>query len=322
MPTTAPLRLQPSDRELVLRAQAGEVAALGALLERHEPRLLSTALALLRDHAGAQDAVQDAFVIALRRIGDVREPDEACAWLHAVVRNVCRMTWRAAPAQPPLALDAISERLVSAGAGPEEHLDRLALREWVWTALDRLPETSRAAATLRFFGSRTSYEEIALLLGIPVGTVRSRLSHARGQLVRALAATADDVHTEARRRTTREHATFNEAIEQMDAGTGIDRFAELFAPDVRAEFADGSSATGRPALERVLYDDVESGLRMRATRVLATRGMTVLEMAFENPADNPYRCPPSTCQVHFRAEGRTDRVRIFFAPRPVLVDAQ
>ena len=313
---TGPVRLQPCNRELVLRGQAGEVAALGALLERHEPRLLSTALAMLRDHAAAQDAVQETFVIALRRIGDVREPDEAGAWLHAVVRNVCRMTWRSAPSQLMEPLDDVTERLVSMAAGPEEHLDQLALRDWVWTALDRLPETSRAAATLRFFGSRTSYDEIALLLGIPVGTVRSRLNHARGQLVEALAATAEDVHTEARQLTLREHATFTEALAQMNAGVGFEHFAGQFAPDVRMEFADADSRSGRAVLDRVLDDDVASGLRMRATRVLATRGLTVLEMAFENPADNPYRCPPSTCQVHFRPDGQTTRVRIFFAPRP------
>lgn len=310
--------MQPSDRELVLRAQTGEVAALGALLERHEPRLLSTALALLRDHAAAQDAVQDAFVIALRRIGDVREPDEAGAWLHAVVRNVCRMSWRSGPSQPPLPLDDVSERLVATAAGPEEHLDGLALRDWVWTALNRLPESSRAAATLRFFGSRTSYDEIALLLGIPVGTVRSRLNHARRQLVAALAATADEVHSEARQLTVREHATFTEALAQMNAGAGYEHFADQFSADVRAEFADGDSRTGRCMLDRVLDDDVTSGLRMHPTRILATRGITVLEATFENPSDNPQRCPPSTCQVHFRPGGLTTRVRIFFAPRPPL----
>ena len=87
----------PTDRELVLRAQAGEVAALGMLLERHEAVLKAAALRRLRDLAAADDAVQETFVLALRRVGELRDAPAARAWLLAILHNVCRMAWRAAP---------------------------------------------------------------------------------------------------------------------------------------------------------------------------------------------------------------------------------
>ena len=58
----------------------------------------------------------------------------------------------------------------------EEAIERLALREWVWAALYELPEVLRVTAMLRYFGSYSSYEEISAILGVPVGTVKSRLS--------------------------------------------------------------------------------------------------------------------------------------------------
>jgi RNA polymerase sigma-70 factor (ECF subfamily) len=69
----------------------------------------------------------------------------------------------------------------------------------VWTALSELPEALRVTAMLRYFGSHASYEEIGAILGVPVGTVRSRLSRAKIKLADALLKTADLEHDEARR---------------------------------------------------------------------------------------------------------------------------
>ena len=83
----------PSDGELVGAAQAEDVASLGELLERYRAPLHAAALRFV-GHGRAEDAVQETFVIALRRIGDVRDPDAVGGWLHAVLRNVCLMTLR------------------------------------------------------------------------------------------------------------------------------------------------------------------------------------------------------------------------------------
>ncbi len=81
----------------------------------------------------------------------------------------------------------------------EEIVDGLALRDWVWTALSTLPTPLQATAMLRWFGSHPSYTEIAAILGVPVGTVRSRLSEAQHQLAEALLESAGLSHDRARR---------------------------------------------------------------------------------------------------------------------------
>ena len=106
----------------------------------------------------AEDAVQETFLIALRRIGELRDPAAARAWLAAILVNVCRGELRRPSAR------------VEAGMGPwelagpdttEQAIDHGALRDWVWTALERLSEPLRLAVMLRYFSGASSYEAIA-----------------------------------------------------------------------------------------------------------------------------------------------------------------
>jgi RNA polymerase sigma factor (sigma-70 family) len=114
-----------SDADLVRGAQSGDAAALGVLLRQHEAGMRAVALAILGHGPDAEDAVQDAMVVALGRIGEVRDPSSAGAWLRAIVRNNCRMVLRGRrPAGP--------DTLTLTVPGPEEALEQTALRDWVW----------------------------------------------------------------------------------------------------------------------------------------------------------------------------------------------
>ena len=72
----------------------------------------------------------------------------------------------------------------------EEELERHALADWLWSAIDALPERQRLTVILRYFGPSRSYEEIAQIAAVPIGTVRSRLNAARCTLADRLCATA------------------------------------------------------------------------------------------------------------------------------------
>src|SRR5690349_373352 len=164
----------PTDAELVAAAQVGDAAALGALLQRHRAGMYAAVLGVLGWSPEAEDAVQDAALTALTRIGQLREPAAVGAWLRAIARNGARMRVRSAT----IPGEALPETLADRGPTPEQVLDRHALRNWVWTALRELSEPLQTVVLLRWFTDVTSYEQIAALCEVPVGTVRSRLSEA------------------------------------------------------------------------------------------------------------------------------------------------
>jgi RNA polymerase sigma-70 factor (ECF subfamily) len=177
--TRPPAAAEASDEELVRDARTGDATSLGTLLARHYAGMFAVALAMLRDPADAEDAVQDAMLTALRRLAeDLRDPASAGPWLRAVVRNECRMRLRSPGPVPAERLDDLPSADWIADA--DRTLDRVATRDWVWHAIRRLSPPLQTVVLLRYFTGVRSYQHIASACGIPIGTVRSRLSQARG----------------------------------------------------------------------------------------------------------------------------------------------
>ncbi|MEU2623878.1 sigma-70 family RNA polymerase sigma factor [Streptomyces sp. NPDC007157] len=199
------------DAVLTRAAQSGEVAALGVLLERHRAGMRAVALSLLGAGTDVDDVLQDAALTALLRIGDVRDPAAVGAWLRMIVRNGSRAVLRHSALVRPVE----EVPLQSPGAGPEQWLEHTAVRDWIWAAMAELSPVLRMPLVLRYFSAGdASYEQVALACGVPVGTVRSRLSRGRAELAAALAATADVAHGDARQRV---RASRVEARRMLDA---------------------------------------------------------------------------------------------------------
>ena len=123
----------------------------------------------------------------MRKIAMVRDRKAAGAWPHAILRRTYLQHHRQRRGE--LLTDALPES-ADQRPGPEERIERLELRDWIWDALHRLPEPLRVAMMLRCFGSYESYEEVAAILDIPIGTVRSRLSEGKQKLADAMLAIA------------------------------------------------------------------------------------------------------------------------------------
>ncbi|PQV64149.1 RNA polymerase, sigma subunit, ECF family [Abditibacterium utsteinense] len=155
------------DIELVRAAQRGEIAAFNELLDTHRERILNLAFQILRDRDGAEDAAQEAFVRAFSRLGDFRGEARFSTWIYRVALNVCLEKRRQLKVDVPFE----PESAPSFDAAIES---KMALDY----ALQKMTESGRVALVLREW-HEMSYEEMALVLGVPVGTVRSRLHHAR-----------------------------------------------------------------------------------------------------------------------------------------------
>jgi RNA polymerase sigma-70 factor (ECF subfamily) len=178
------------DRSIIEAARAGDLPAFDALVRREVDRVYRLALAITGNEADASDATQDAFIQAWRSLSGLRDGGTFDAWLTRITVNSSRMTLRSRRRRlvreiAVADVDPEAPRPAFA-ASPAE--DSLALR----AALARLPAEQRTLLALRHVEGR-GIPEMAAILGLPGGTVKSRLFAARRALERSLAQeTADD----------------------------------------------------------------------------------------------------------------------------------
>ena len=300
------------DVELVVAAQRGDVQALGHLLARHESSMRAVALSILGFGTEAQDAVQDASLTALKRIGDLQRPEAVAPWLRAIVRNACRMRLRSklpVPASDHPALLASVDR-----ADPSSLVERRETRDWVWHAIDELSPDLRLVVILRYFTDVTNYGDIARLCGIPIGTVRSRLSQARMKLHAALTSTAEMSHdNNAARAVARQ-----DAQDVMDAalhGSFQSALRDRWNPTVEITWPTGKRTRGFDYVVGAMDRDLSAGVRHRIANAVVGRDVVIWESDLINPPEDPFHCPPGVVWALFLVDGRVDRIRLFH-PRP------
>ena len=186
----------PSDRELLRAHVDGDAAAFGVLFARHRDRLWAVALRTTGDPEEAADALQDAMVSAFRRAATFRGDAQVTTWLHRVVVNACldRLRSRRLRTADPLPEDleeyAARSSRSSAVTGPEEETVADETRRTVLAALAGLPAEQRAALVLVDMEGYP-LAEVAVMLGCPVGTVKSRCARGRARLAQVLAELRD-----------------------------------------------------------------------------------------------------------------------------------
>jgi RNA polymerase sigma factor (sigma-70 family) len=296
-----------SDAALATAALAGDVDALAMLLERYRPSLYAAAVSLLHRRDDALDAVQETVVIALVKLGSLRDPTAVGGWLHRVLRNTCLQRLRRADR-------ATSHDVYDAPVSiptPDEALEALAVRDWVWAAIHTLPSDDRTTLMLRYFSRCHSYEAIASITAVPVGTVRSRLHRARAHVATALGRSAADadgsnVDLQCARRSEWEdfYATLHEA-------PIIPTYRHTYAPDVEVSDRIGRWR-GLPEWSSHEREAIEVGVRATIIGLVASHDVTVIEIDFTNPTWADDHCPPRSTFVHHLAAGRTQRLDIHY----------
>jgi RNA polymerase sigma-70 factor (ECF subfamily) len=199
-PAPAPSQATSADAELAQRIGAGDQRAFELLMRRHNQLLFRTARSILHDDAEAEDAVQDAYLLAYRAIGKYRGDARLSTWLTRIVVNEAiarsRKTTRQASVIRLHPDGDINNELIEADMNDaatesaERQAMRAQARHLLEASIDALPEAFRTVFVLRAV-QEMSGEEVALCLDIPEATVRSRFFRARSQLRSALLAQFD-----------------------------------------------------------------------------------------------------------------------------------
>ncbi len=165
--------------KLVRTAQQGDVNAFTELVRRHQAMAFGYAYANLRDFHLAEDAAQQAFVVAWNNLQRIEHPERFGGWLRAIVRSECPHLLRSRRTVQ-LPIDAASSIATSA-PGPAEMAEEREGIDSVLVAIDRLPPAEREA-TILFYIHDQSQRDVAEFLNLPVTTVNNRLRSARKRL--------------------------------------------------------------------------------------------------------------------------------------------
>lgn len=176
---------EPTDRELIDKLQRGDLDALGALYDRHHKRVFRTALGITNDWDAASDLLQDVFLRVYRFAGHIDSDRPLEPWLYRVTANLS-YTWLRREKRWYRYLLEFGEWFHRDGRpGPQRQveLDEQAAR--VREAVSSLPFSQRVVVVL-FYLNDLPVEEIAEILEIPEGTVKSRLHYARNTLRKRL----------------------------------------------------------------------------------------------------------------------------------------
>jgi RNA polymerase sigma-70 factor (ECF subfamily) len=181
-PSRAADPLQRSDHDLLQSFLEGDNDAFSGLMERHEDRIFGLCLKMLHNRSDALEASQEIFITAFRRAASFRGDSAFGTWLYRIGINHCKDVLRK---RKDLLLESDQleiERVDTRQRGVDE---AAALRLDLSRALAELRDDYREAVVMHDLGG-VPYEEIATVTGVPVGTVKSRISRGRRQLGRLL----------------------------------------------------------------------------------------------------------------------------------------
>jgi RNA polymerase sigma-70 factor (ECF subfamily) len=171
---------------LVARCQQGDKGAFARLVRETQGNVYNLAFGILHDHEEAQDMVQETYVRVWRALPGFRGDARFSTWLYRITVNACLNRKRQLRAQ--LHVVDSEETLQSLGNGEPDPLSATLseeTRRTIWSAVDRLADKYRLVIVL-FYQEQLSYQQIAEMLSLPLGTVKAHLNRAREALARRL----------------------------------------------------------------------------------------------------------------------------------------
>ena len=195
--------LDPSERKLIERIQRGDERAFALLVRTYQDRVFSLSVRMLGSREEAEDLAQEIFVAIHKNIASFRAEAQLSTWIYRVTRNRClnRLKYLSRRSQGLSSpLETVPDRRLNELSGraplrPDHHLEGRQLQNVLEDCLTTIPEEQRMLLLLRDVDD-LSYDEIAQIHELPVGTVKSRLHRARAALAKAVAEYMSDPEPE------------------------------------------------------------------------------------------------------------------------------
>ncbi|HQZ16582.1 MAG TPA: RNA polymerase sigma factor [Vicinamibacteria bacterium] len=190
MLSTTPTEPRPEDVQMVAHCLEGDGAAWETLVAKHRRRVFNIAYKFTGRHDRAEDLSQEIFLRVFKNLGKFDPSADFSKWLASVARNHCIDNYRSTRREQRTMVDdgmAFDLAVAPLSTNPLRSIEASEAKEFLRSGLAMLPEKLREAVVLRDLKG-LAYEEMAVKLSLPVGTIKSRINRGREELARALRA--------------------------------------------------------------------------------------------------------------------------------------
>lgn len=270
------------------------------LFEQHRGMLYAIALRLLGHGEDAKDAVQETFIKAYTHLHTLKDKAALAGWLRSIMYNHCIMELRNRKKE----LIALNSYAKSAEITEAAHnIDKAP--ESIKSTLANLPEILQLTAMLRFFSKNSSYQQIAQILDIPVGTVRSRLAESRAKLSQLFA----KCNYEKSAKANEMECFYQYHMENIyDDNRVRNCFLNHFDKQVSFSVTSGKVIKGPGYMHALVEFDMSNGVRTILTEVNSSGNVSILELASINPAHKPDICPLTGTFIAVHPKSKAEKV--------------
>jgi RNA polymerase sigma factor (sigma-70 family) len=283
----------------VKAARAGEEQAWACLYNQYYPGLYPIALGLCNHTQMAKDAVQDAFVTAWLKMAQLKTNAAFGGWIRQIVIRNCYRGLRGLGGLDERNREEMAaNRLVEDGQTAK--WDNMATHDRLYASMSCLPPSLHSTVMLRYFSGFQSYEDIARILCVPVGTVRSRLHQAKLKLVDEWQRHVDSGTSffEQSEEWNHFYLTAFSAMHHHD--NYKNRFVHHLQKDMQVVLAGGKQDNGRRLFEKMVMEDRSVGSWLAPVNVVSCGNISVVEARHFNSAEHPHHCPLRSVLVLYR----------------------
>lgn len=286
------------------------------LFKKFNPFVQALALQICGNTAEAEDAVQDAWITVFTHGHQLRQADLFLPWLKRIVINSCHQLTR--KGRRTVLVEELPESDKMIEDSIELKFEQNGRRDTLHTVLAELPVHLRETVMLRYLTGYNSYDHIAVITGVPVGTVRSRLSDSKKKLSKLWKLSEDADPT-----AFAKDQYWNKYYEEICPGAYKDKnlLSDLYdhiAGDLKIVFTSGKTVIGRRMFELGIEDDMDHGSFIRSVDQCSSSGnLTVLKVTFANNPDFPSHCPPGAYLTFIRKNDQLSEMKMYHAARRV-----
>jgi RNA polymerase sigma factor (sigma-70 family) len=253
--------------------------------------------------------VQETFISAYLKLGQLKDPAALAGWLKTTLTRYCHKSKK----QKSLYAGAYAHILPADEECNDEinrKLDLYAQHSQLYAAVACLSGTLQSVLLLRYFSNWQAYEQIAQVLCLPVGTVRSRLNQAKQKIIQYWQQCSDDNDT-AYREAQQWNYLYNSYFSGLHSALSCrEKLLQHLDKDLHLVFTSGKTAFGRQLIEKEIEGDLLHGNVFGDIQVISSGRLSIIELQNINSPEYPDRCPESSILLMFRDKNKVTRMNL------------